>query len=1057
MVDPREVHTREDLHAALHALHKSAGISYVKLTKHPDVTTVQATIHGWVHGKYFPQWANLAPVLWAWGVTDDELGEWKAAHERADSDARLRPGVALDQVLDPFALEVHETITVTDRSAAVVSGLPPYVRRAHDVTVAGVVEQALGGASAMVVLLGDSSTGKTRALWQALEPLRAGGGWRLWHPSPYRPEELSEQLGRLGSRTVVWLNETQRYFLPLGDQERGRLAEQLQSVLADPRRAPILVLGSLWHEHYTALCSDHGSATRRLLEPATVPVPEKFTGTDLDAMRAAAPQDPRLEMAIEKAEEGRITQYLAGGPELVHFYKNLAGPFGKAVIEAAMDLVRLGHPNALPFALLRDAASGYLDQLTWDTRENNWFEAALAETSHKCKGARGPITPTNDCQDAHAPTGGARRRARTSGSGRPVYQLADYLDQHGRRTRGQRTPPYEFWTAAARHAGPDPQNTLAHAGWDRGHYRDAAQLWKNATHRGHSAAAAALVTLPFDNPQPADWAAAHAALDDPGRVARLLKELREAGLEAQVRVLAERAAAHTALDDPGGVARLLKELREAGLEAQVRVLAERAAAHTVLDDPGGVARLLEWLREAGLEDQVRVLAERAAAHAALDPGGVAGLLEWLREAGLEDQVRVLAERAAAHAALDDSGRVAWLLKELGKTGLEDQVRVLAERAAAHAALDPGGVAWLLKELREAGLEAQVRVLAERAAAHTALDDPGRVARLLKELREAGLEAQVRVLAERAAAHTALDDPVGVAWLLHGWGEAGLEDQVRVLAERAAAHTALDDPVGVAWLLEWLREAGLEDQVRVLAERAAAHAALDDSGRVAWLLEWLREAGLEDQVRVLAERAAAHTALDDPVGVAGLLKELGEAGLEDQVRVLAERAAAHTALDVSGDVAGLLEWLREAGLEDQVRVLAERAAAHAVLDVSGDVAGLLEGFGKHATLDSPPGVAGLLKELGKAGLEDQVRVLAERAAAHAVLDDPGGVAGLLEWLGEAGLEDEVRVLAERLPGAGMFEEFLATSAEVKQRFEFGREPIDDSVLVPAERWSWSGLD
>ncbi|GAA2746759.1 hypothetical protein GCM10010440_39870 [Kitasatospora cinereorecta] len=39
----------------------------------------------------------------------------------------------------------------------------------------------------MLVLVGSSSTSKTRACWQAVQPL-ATAGWRLWHPyDPTRP------------------------------------------------------------------------------------------------------------------------------------------------------------------------------------------------------------------------------------------------------------------------------------------------------------------------------------------------------------------------------------------------------------------------------------------------------------------------------------------------------------------------------------------------------------------------------------------------------------------------------------------------------------------------------------------------------------------------------------------------------------------------------------------------------------------------------------------------------------------------------------------------------
>lgn len=69
--------------------------------------------------------------------------------------------------------EVHRPVDVT---AAVPGVLPLYVRRAHDEVLRSVVGQAGGGASRMVVLVGESSSGKTRACWEAVAELPAGGG-----------------------------------------------------------------------------------------------------------------------------------------------------------------------------------------------------------------------------------------------------------------------------------------------------------------------------------------------------------------------------------------------------------------------------------------------------------------------------------------------------------------------------------------------------------------------------------------------------------------------------------------------------------------------------------------------------------------------------------------------------------------------------------------------------------------------------------------------------------------------------------------------------------------
>ncbi|WP_433358780.1 hypothetical protein [Streptosporangium sp. CA-115845] len=66
-------------------------------------------------------------------------------------------------------------------AAAGLSALPAYIPRAHDAALAAVVDEVQArGRSRMVVLVGGSSTGKTRACWEAIRSLPAP--WRLWHP-----------------------------------------------------------------------------------------------------------------------------------------------------------------------------------------------------------------------------------------------------------------------------------------------------------------------------------------------------------------------------------------------------------------------------------------------------------------------------------------------------------------------------------------------------------------------------------------------------------------------------------------------------------------------------------------------------------------------------------------------------------------------------------------------------------------------------------------------------------------------------------------------------------
>ncbi|MEV0584571.1 hypothetical protein [Nonomuraea sp. NPDC050310] len=859
------------------------------------------------------------------------------------------PGVPLSQVQDPFQFEVHRPFDLPHEG---LPPLPPYISREHDRRLRDVVLAAAeGSVSRIAVLVGGSSTGKTRACWQALEVLRdRPEPWRVWHPiDPGRPGAAVARLRQVAPYTVVWLNEAQFYLAP--DQLGEQVASGLRELLRDTRRGPVLVLATLWPQYWDALTTrpeagapDPHAQARELLTGHMIAVPDAFTRPDLQAMTDRAKGDPRLAEASEHAADGQITQYLAGAPVLLDRYTQ-ASPVTKALITAAMDARRLGAGPHLPLVWLSEAAPGYLTDTQWQQTGQDWLQQALDYAATPCNGIPGILAPIK----TGTPRNRRNRRA-TPPAAAPappangvLYRLADYLDQYGRHHRAGHIPPIDFWTAAARHAHPADLTALGQEARDRGLYRDAAQLLKHATTHGYPGAAALLLRLmhfthPTDN-RPARIAAAHLPLDTPYAVVRLLEAFWEAGAVEQIAGLAERSVVHVALDNPREVARLLEVLRGVGAVEQIAALLEREPAmHVALDDPYGVARLLEVLRGVGAVEQIAALAGRAVAHVALDDlYAVARLLVVLRQVGAVEQFTALAGRAVAHVALDDLYAVASLLEALWEAGAVEQVAALLERdPVTHVPLDdPDAVASLLEALWEAGAVDQVAALLERdPLVHVDLDDPGPVAGLLEALREVGAVEQAAALAGHAVAHVALNDPDDVASLLEALRWNGAADQVAALLERdPARHVALDDPDDVASLLEALRWVGAADQVAALLERdPARHVALDDPDDVASLLQVLRWDGAADQVAALLERdPARHVALDDPDAVAYLLEVLRGIGAVEQVAKLAGRVVVHVALDGPRGVARLLQVLRGTGAVKQVAALAERFPAAGLFD------------------------------------------------------------------------------------------------------------------------------
>ncbi|KUN58924.1 hypothetical protein AQJ46_42385 [Streptomyces canus] len=801
-------------------------------------------------------------------------------------------------------LEVHPALD-TGAARDRLGVLPAYIERKFDASLRSVVDAAASGRSGIAVLVGGSSTGKTRALWEAVRPLTVKGAWRLWHPIyPTRPDAVLAELDDVAPHTVVWLNEAQNY---LGADSGGeQVAAGLRNLLNDPARAPVLVLATLWSPHWDALTTRGAHAqAAELLDGHKIDVPEAFTSADLAAVAHAADTDPRLAEAAECARDGQITQYLAGVPFLMDRYR-AAPPATRALVHAAMDARRLGAGPHIPLAWLAEAAPSYLSDTEWAQTHDDWLQTALAYGTAPAKGIPGIFVPVKTRASRGQRTRAAPRPAAgqsIQAAHEPRYQLADYLDQHGRRVRADQIPPVDFWTAAAVHAHGGNLTALGYAAWTRGLYRDAAQLYKRATAQGDAQAAIRLVEAlhalhPRDD-QAANWAAAHIALHQPSDAARLLGALRAAGAHQVAAALARRAVADCTLDNPVAVSRLLKELREAGAEDETVVLLGRdPASHVAVDYPYNVHWLVEEFLMAAAHEQIDALAERAIAQCSFRPPiGVIKLMDALLRAGADEQALALAKRAASHMALYDSSAVRRLLRELQDAGAHEQAAVLANRADAYAALQPSAASS-----SEAGVN-------EPPSARTEPDlrDPAQLAMQLMSFRGAGEKEHALASAEQHVPLADLGNPRAVARLLGVLLTAGMEDQVAVLLDRdPAVHVTLDEPVGVADLLEELRKAEARQQAAALAKRAAAHTAdtaLADPWVAARLLKALERAGAHQQAAVLAERAAAHASLEAMWAVALLQRELLKTGARKQSAALVERLTAAGRFEVfiaSGD-------------------------------------------------------------------------------------------------------------------------------------------------------------
>ncbi len=652
-------------------------------------------------------------------------------------------GRPVHELTDPFALEVHRAIDAPDR-AAPLPVLPIYVERDHDRQLHAVIQQAIEGRSTAAVLVGGAATGKTRAAWEAIQALP--GDWRVWHPiDPSRPDATADALPAVGPRTVIWLNEAQHYLLTPASDLGERVAAGLRELLRDPVRRPVLLLGTMWPEYWEILTAlpgpeqdDPHAQARALLIGTDIYVPQAFTGPALEMVQGVARADPRLAEAVAGAKEGRIAQFLAGGPALLERYRN-APPAAKALIEAAMDARRLGHGPILPLTLLEAAAPGYLIDQQWDTLGEDWLEQALAYCATPSRGARGPLTRV-------------RPRPGRSTPANPYYRLADYLELTGRATRWNLLAPTALWDALLEHANQQDLLRIAEEAERQSLYRHAVQLYKRAAEAGDRDALQRATEL----------------LEQAGRTEEAISLYRQAAEAGDAFALRQGAGLLEGAGRTEEAIGVYRRAAEAGdhdaLQRATELLEQAGRIDEAIDwlqtlteagDRDALQRATELLEQAGRTDEaVELLRARADAG---DRSAAWRLAELLAQQGRTELLRARADAGDRSAAW----RLAELLAQQGRT--DEAVELLRARADA----GDRSAAWRLAELL--AQQGRTDEAVELLRAPTEAGDRDALQRAAALLEQAGRTDEAIGLYQHAAEAGDPHALLQIAWLLEGAG------------------------------------------------------------------------------------------------------------------------------------------------------------------------------------------------------------------------------------------------------------------------------------------------
>lgn len=607
-----------------------------------------------------PSASTVAALAHALGLPKgDLLDRLRRAAGEASSDVQERgdrgegPGQSI-VAWNPHDLEVHRAIGEqhADAGAQNLMALPSYVRREHDAVLDDLVAAVGAGHSRMAVLVGSSSTGKSRACWEAVQPL-AAAGWRLWHPiAPTHAQALQEGLSAVRPCTVLWLNETHNY---VGGALGEGVAAALRELLRDVARSPVLVLGTMWEERWREILHDPPSGEadlhaqrRALLDGVSVRVPDRFGGSALRALRAQAALDVRLAEALERAPQGQVAQYLGGGPALEERYAT-APALERALLDAAIDACRLGHGPWLPRPLLENAVALYLLEQEAQDAAPVMVTDALDALCRPVRGGRGPLSRVQ-----HSAVGAE--------VGLEGYRLADYLEQRGRRSRASMAAPAGLWEVLLKHGEPASLLSVSNAADARGFSRLSVALCCAAVRGGIAGARSSAAQLLRANErwkELALWCQEGAAAGDGEATAHLVSALAYTGRADEALVWCERAAnhgQHDVLNDMGWI------LGQIGRREEALCMFERAAAAGCASAGQMVALTLE--SSGRIDEALELYRARSAQGSVHDALAAARLMEYQ---GRWEEARDLLLAHNQDAGSDDSTLIlAALLRQISQ-------------------------------------------------------------------------------------------------------------------------------------------------------------------------------------------------------------------------------------------------------------------------------------------------------------------------------------------------------------------------------------------------------
>jgi Flp pilus assembly protein TadD len=294
-------------------------------------------------------------------------------------------------------LGIHAAIPLSAHHDRGLSAeLPVYVPRDRDADVhAALTRMSVSGG--FLLLVGPPACGKTRCASTAMQQLLSE--WRILVPEGATGLAEVVDSGVDLKQTVVWLDDLHE-LLQSGSsgQATAGLTAALLRRLFLPGVGPVIVIATTWSDQRELFTSrprgqseDLYADARRVMNMAdTIDVAPKFSDAEWARARKLAPTDPRIAEALV-IEDRAVTATLANARDLVRRWRSSLDGYGRAVLSAAVDARRCGHPPLIPPALLEKLASRFLSPVDLAAATPTWFSEAI---EHACRVERGsaPLT-----------------------------------------------------------------------------------------------------------------------------------------------------------------------------------------------------------------------------------------------------------------------------------------------------------------------------------------------------------------------------------------------------------------------------------------------------------------------------------------------------------------------------------------------------------------------------------------------------------------------------------------------------------------------------------------